>query len=122
MKMLDPETGERINAKLVQYYPQMEKGLVMNVDVYDKLLVQGVMTAIVVMSIAATLSKTFRSIIACIGGNLVLLVLSMLCGFFSMIFSSLIWEGNETIQFIAFIVTTFIAFVSLNHLIHEDWP
>ena len=34
--MLDPETGERINAKLVQYYPQMEKGLVMNVDVYDK--------------------------------------------------------------------------------------
>ena len=88
----------------------------------DKLLVQGVMTAIVVMSIAATLSKTFRSIIACIGGNLVLLVLSMLCGFFSMIFSSLIWEGNETIQFIAFIVTTFIAFVSFKHLIHEDWP
>ena len=36
MKMLDPETGERINAKRVQYYPQMEKGLVMNVDVYDK--------------------------------------------------------------------------------------
>ncbi len=36
MKMLDPEIGERINAKLVQYYPQMEKGLVMNVYVYDK--------------------------------------------------------------------------------------
>ena len=88
----------------------------------DKLLVQGVMTAIVGMSIAATFSKTFRSIIACIGGNLVLLVLSMLCGFFSMIFSSLIWEENETIQLIAFIVTTFIAFVSLNHLKHEDWP
>lgn len=88
----------------------------------DKLLVRGVVIAIGVMSIVATFSKTFRSIIACIGGNLALLVLSMICGFFSMIFSSLIWEENETIQFIAFIVTTFIAFVSLKHEIHKDWP
>lgn len=88
----------------------------------DKLLVQGVMTAIVVMSIAATLSKTFRSIIACLGGNLVLLVLSMLIGFAGGAVSNVIDQGNETIQFIAFIVTTFIAFVSFKHLIHEDWP
>lgn len=88
----------------------------------DEVLVRGVVIAIVGMSIAATFSKTFRSIIACIGGNLLLLVLSMLCGFFSMIFSSLIWEENETIQFIAFIVITFIAFVSFKHLIHQDWP
>lgn len=88
----------------------------------DKLLVQGVMTAIVVMSIAATLSKTFRSIIACLGGNLVLLVLSMLCGFVGGAVSNVIDQGNETIQLIAFIVTTFIAFVSFKHLISEDWP
>ena len=88
----------------------------------DKLLVQGVMTAIVVMSIAATLSKTFRSIIACLGGNLVLLVLSMLIGFAGGAVSNVIDQGNETIQFIAFIVTTFIAFVSLKHEIHKDWP
>lgn len=79
----------------------------------DEVLVRGVVIAIVGMSIAATFSKTFRSIIACIGGNLVLLVLSMLCGFFAVIISNVIEEENETIQLIAFMVTTFIAFVTI---------
>ncbi len=88
----------------------------------DEVLVRGVVIAIVGMSIAATFSKTFRSIIACIGLNLVLLSMSILIGCFAGVVSNVIEEENETTQFIAFIVTTFIAFVSFKHLIHEDWP
>lgn len=80
----------------------------------DEVLVRGVVIAIVGMSIAATFSKTFRSIIACIGGNLALLAVSILIGCFAGVVSNVI-EEDETIQFIAFIVTTFIAFFSLKH-------
>lgn len=86
----------------------------------DEVLVRGVVIAIVGMSIAATFSKTFRSIIACIGGNLALLAVSMLFGCAGGALSNAIDEGNETIQFIAFIVTTFIAFVSFKEMNKND--